>query len=155
MKDKYRVTYDSKGGNVYKLYKLNGTTANFVQSKPGLYYLDVQNHATVLVNTVDDNKTRYSNNAYSQALLLARKIQIVIGRPSTRDFICIVDNGMLPNSPINRTYIKAAKDIFGPEIGSLKGKSVCTAPGRVIPSLIPIPEEIISQCGDLTLYASI
>lgn len=154
VKDKYRVTYDSEAGNVFKVHKLNGTTADFVQSKPGLYYLDIQNHAAMLVNTVDDNKSSYSVNAYSQALL-ARKIQIMIGRPSTKDFIRIVDQGLLPNCPINRDDIKAAENILGPDIGSLKGKTVRTNPGKVRPSLQSIPAEIMSQCKELTLCADI
>jgi hypothetical protein len=32
---------------------------------------------------------------------LARKIQVLVGRPELKDFIAYLDNNMLPNSPID------------------------------------------------------
>jgi hypothetical protein len=76
-----------------------------------------------MLNTVAENKDRYTVEAYSRASL-AQKIQKMIGRPNTKEFIKIVDNHLLPNCPITREDIKAAEDIFGPDVGSLKGKMV-------------------------------
>ena len=86
----YRVTYDSNNGNRFVIHKSDGSTR-------GLYYLDVtelanngtdedivEDHDTdgevAMVNTVADNRTKYTNRAYSRASL-ARKIQKIIGRP--------------------------------------------------------------------------
>jgi hypothetical protein len=79
----------------------------------GLYYMDTKDRSGVtLINTVDDNRTSYSQRDYSQAVL-ARKIQKIIGRPSTRTFIKIVENNLFPNCPITRDDIIAAEQIFG------------------------------------------
>ena len=43
-----------------------------------------------LINTVDDNRIKYSQRDYSKAQL-ARKIQKSIGRPSTKTFLSIID----------------------------------------------------------------
>lgn len=67
----------------------------------GLFYMDTDKTGTLLVNTVAQNKASYTNRDYSRALL-ARQIQKTIGRPSTRDFINIVDNKLLPNA--DQTY---------------------------------------------------
>jgi hypothetical protein len=101
--------------------KKDGTVRIFKQSEKGLYYLDTtqseSNHA-VLINTVTNNQYKYSNKDYSQALL-ARKIQRIIGRPSTRQYLAILNNNLLPNSPVTYHDIVAAENIFGPDVGSL------------------------------------
>jgi hypothetical protein len=51
--------------------------------------------------------------------------------PSTKDFLRIVARNQLPNCPITRDDILAAEDIFGPDIGSLKGKTTRRKPHRV------------------------
>jgi hypothetical protein len=50
--------------------------------------------------------------------------------PSTRQYTEITDQSLLPNNPIERADIKAAEDIYGSIIGSLKGK---TATHKSIP----------------------
>lgn len=86
------------------------------------------------MNTVDEKKAKYTGRAYKQASL-ARRIQDVIGRPSTRDYHKIVLDGMLKNYPVNQSDLRAAKDIFGPNLGLLKGKTTRQKADHV-PSLI-------------------
>ena len=43
---------------------------------------------------------------------------------SSREFMNIADSNVLANCPVRCDHIKAADDIFGPNIGSLKGKTV-------------------------------
>jgi hypothetical protein len=83
---------------------------------------------------VEGNKSKYTNPDYSRAVL-ARKTQQMIGRPSTRSNIAIVENNLLPNCPITCRDIAMAKDIFGPELGLLKGKTVRTSDTSLIMSL--------------------
>jgi hypothetical protein len=96
----------------------------FVKTEAGLYCFDTAEHGMVLVNTVAGNKSRYPAWAYCQAIL-ARKLQTMIGYPSTWDFMKLVDQNLIPNCPIERADILAAEDIFGPNVNSLKGKIVC------------------------------
>jgi hypothetical protein len=99
VKEKHRVTFDSDGENQFVVHKSDGTTRCFKQSRRGLYFLEANNTSTVLVNTVEDNKSRYMNRDYSKATL-ARKVQNIIGRPSVRTYLHIVDNNLMPNCPI-------------------------------------------------------
>jgi hypothetical protein len=123
MKDQHRATFDSENGNQFTIHKKVGSTRDFRESKKELYYIDTRADAVALtINTVDDNKSRYTNREYSRALL-ARKIQDTIGRPSTRSYIHIIDNNLLPNCPVTRHDVIAAEDIFRPNLGSLKGKT--------------------------------
>ena len=80
-------------------------------------------NGTVLITTVVDKANSFSNADYAQAVL-ARKIQKIIGRPTTRAFIYFIENNLLPNCPVNRRDVLRAKQIFWPDIGALKGKTV-------------------------------
>jgi len=62
---------------------------------------------------------------------LVWKIQKTIGHPSQRKFLEIVENNLLPNCPIVKRDILAAEDIFGPELGFLKAKTVRAASTQV------------------------
>lgn len=82
---------------------------------------EIESGAT-LVKTVAENKIKHTNADYSQAVL-ARKLQIKIGRPSTKDFICIVTSNLLPNCPVMKADILAEEDIFFLDVRALKGKT--------------------------------
>ena len=82
----YRVTYDSsEEGNAFHVHKSDGTVRVFEESDKGLYYMDTktqQNNDNIdvtLVNMVDNNHVKYSQRDYSKAVLLALKIQKIIG----------------------------------------------------------------------------
>lgn len=106
------------------------------------------------MNTVADNKSRYTNNDYMRASL-ARKLHNTIGRPSEKDFTRILESNMLPNCPITKQDVLAARDIFGPDVGALKGKTVRHAPNKVRPVMGAIPMEILDQYKAVTLCGDI
>jgi hypothetical protein len=138
VKEKCSVTYNSVDGNSFVVTKPDGRTHRFQQSPSGLYYVDARTmtrpHVT-LVNTVAENKTQYSKSDYQRAVA-ARRLQHILGFPSTRTLIEIVESGQLPNCPITKSDILAAEDIFGPDISILKGK----------PPAVPL---IASRCASL------
>ena len=153
----YHVTFDSKDGNKFIVEKPDGSSTRiFQQSFRGLYYMDMRDSKTgiALVSTVEENKTKYTNRDYERAVL-ARNLQKIIGRPSTRDFMNIVENNLLPNCPITRRDIVIAENIFGPDVGSLKGKTVRHSPVPVNPSLVDIPSHIMSHYREVTLCGDI
>ena len=55
---------------------------------------------------------------------LSQQIQKAIGHPGLNDFLKIVESNLLVNFPIVKQDILAAEDIFGPDLGGLKGKAV-------------------------------
>jgi Reverse transcriptase (RNA-dependent DNA polymerase) len=155
----YQVTFDSSEGNVFHLHKSDGTVRTFKQSDRGLYYIDTKedtgrHYDVSMVNTVADNRIKYSQRDYSQAQL-ARKIQKIIGRPSTKTYLSIVDNNLLPDCPVTRDDIIAAERIFGPDVGSLKGKTVRKTSPPVKPEYANIPATIMSRYQQVTLAGDI
>lgn len=153
----YKVTYDSDNGNSFNVIKPDGTMRIFSQSDRGLYYMDTaaaNDNGLALVNTVADNRSRYTRRAYSRAVY-ARKLQAIIGRPNTRHYMDIVDRNLLPNCPISRHDIAAAEDIFGPDVGSLKGKTVRRPVPHASTKLIDVPLPLMKQYQNVTLAGDI
>jgi hypothetical protein len=153
---KYRVEFDSESGGLFIVTKPNGTMFEFRESEGGLYYLDTNNAtATVLINTVADNKVNYMNDDYLKAVR-ARELQINIGRPSTKQFLRIVTSNQLPNCPVTKADILVvAEHIFGPDVSLLKGKTVWCKPHLAKPTIEPLPLQIMSQYHNVMLAADI
>jgi hypothetical protein len=89
---KFDVMYhvDDAANAMFIVTKADGSTVKFIKSKTGLYYHETSiKELALLVNTVADNKFKYSNRDYLRALE-ARELQIKIGRPSKKEFINII-----------------------------------------------------------------
>ena len=111
-------------------------------------------NGTVLVTTVADNASNISNADYAQAVL-AQKIPKIIGRPTTQTFIYFIENNLLSNCPVNRRDILRAEQIFGPDIGSLKGKTVRRQPPRVEDEEVSLPPTIQQHYQEVMLACDI
>ena len=56
----------------------------------------------------------------------------MVGLPSTRDFERIVRGNIIKNLQITISDIRNANNVFGPDIGSLRGKTVWHTPDPVV-----------------------
>ncbi len=152
-----RVTFDSDNGNGFIVHKGDGTQRCLKETQRGLFYLDTSetmHRGTVLVNTVQENKSNSIHRDCKQAEI-ARQLQDMIGRPLTRDYIKIVQMNLLPNCSITTKDIMAAEDIFGPNLGSLKGKTVTRQGEHVTTEHVDLPMIIMSRCRDIVLCIDI
>ena len=78
---------DSTLNQAFVLHKAHGTTWVFRPSNNGLCISDVKKDvSSVSINTVDDNKTKYTVKGYSNAVH-AFSLQEIIGQLATNDFI--------------------------------------------------------------------
>jgi hypothetical protein len=66
-----------------------------------------------------------------------------------------VESNLLPNCPVTRRDISITDAIFGPAVGSLKGKTVRGKSTRVETTLTDIPAHIMAHYRDLTLGGDI
>lgn len=153
VKQKYRVTYDSGTENVFKVHKPNEIIC-FKESSNGLFYHDTTNRDVILLNTVEENKLKYSDRQYRRALA-AREAYTKIGCPSLHDYKLLVENGLINNCPVTVNDIKVAEDIFGPDIHALKGKTVRQAPKRVETDYVEVPPDILKLHCNVTLVGDI
>jgi len=99
----------------------------------------------MLINTVRE---------YSYAKI-ARDLENIIGRPSTQDLISYVDKNLIPNCPVTIQDIIRAEDIYGPNIGSIKGKTTYTTEEHVKVQSQDIPQEIMEKHGEVILAIDI
>jgi hypothetical protein len=75
-----------------------------------------------MVTTVEHNKNKYSKRQIKQAEL-AREYQRKLGYASPGQLIKMIGQGQLTNSNITAQDVVRAIDIYGPDLGSLKGKT--------------------------------
>jgi hypothetical protein len=136
----------------------DGKIRKFQQSPRGLYYLNTAktaNHTVLTITTVETNKSKYTDRDYSR-LQLARKIQILVGPPKLKDFLCYLDSNSIPNCPIQRQDAINAHAIFGRDVNSLKGKITRQRLQAVLGAVAGnIPKEIMEHYHDLTLCIDI
>jgi hypothetical protein len=79
----------------------------------------------------------------------------MIGHPSTCYFINIVNKNLLPNCPIAAADILAAEEVYGPDLGSLKGKTVRHKVDHVEANVTKVPCSIFAHCKDVTICADL
>ena len=155
-KNGYDIRYDN-GNNTFILMRHGCDPIMFQQSPSGLYYYDTDathDSAVTLVNTVSENKGKYSHRDILRAEA-ARDLLCKIGRPSLQQFLMILDKNQLPNCPVTRRDALMAEAIFGPDLGSLKGKTVRRAPTPVTVPANDLPADIMAQYQNVTLCGDI
>src|SRR5210317_1419253 len=126
VKEKFRVTFDCALDNCFHVHKGD---RNEVE--------------TMFITTVADNKSKLSAQDVLQATR-ARALQRIIGRPSTSDLIRYITSNEIKDCPITVQDVKNAEFIWGPELGSLKGKTVRDGSPQVrMENAAPIPVSIM------------
>ena len=151
-KETHRIAYDSAVDNIFYMYSQDGKRyREFRQSQRGLYYTDMKNSSVVLtINTVKENKTKFSNLDHRRAVK-ARKFQDIVNVP-TRELLRVIDNKLMPNCPVTRDDVKVANAIFGPSIVGLKGKTVRRTEPHVREGEVQsMPPEIMAKYKNVTL----
>ncbi|MCE2996668.1 MAG: hypothetical protein LW863_13795 [Flammeovirgaceae bacterium] len=153
----FHVEYDNDYHDLFRVYLGDNHVLEFKPYYNGLYYTDTGAQGTdtfVLLNTVQDNMTRHTPRGIKQAQL-ARRVHGIIMRPNTRKFTELITMGQIRNCPVEVRQIQAAEDIYGPNIGSLKGKTPRHTPTSVHTGVDPVPTEIQQQYQHVTLAMDI
>ena len=142
----YRVSYDSAISDKFLIEVSSDTTLHFTPTAKGLYAYSgcrgSPSTAWAFVTTVTDKRDLYTKRAY-QDTVTARQAQNIMMFPGVRQLYKIADQNLLRNSPITRADIRTAEDIFGPNLGTLKGKTVENPNTRLI--LISCSQGILSS----------
>jgi hypothetical protein len=126
----------------------------FQQSDSGLYYHNTTDCAMVMVNTVGKNREGFTNRAYNRAKQ-ARRALGMVGYPSEKDFRNMVSSNMITNCPVAPTDINADNKIFGPNVASLKVKTVRVTQYPVLTSYVKVPQEIVDINKEITITADV
>ena len=136
---KFRVIFNSEGGNFFRMV-LPDRRVIFQLSPNGLYYFDASDreNSVLLLNMMSENKEGFTRREYNGAQE-ARRAMHLLGFPSEQEFENMVRSNMIVNCPVTFSDAKNAKLIFGPDITSLKVKSVRRKPSSVITDYVDIP----------------
>ena len=158
---KYRITSDSAIERAFHVHRNDGTLMTFTESPSGLYFFDAVTAVNDRTNqkvadysfviTVVGNKQRFHRREFEGAER-ARKLCRQLGHPSEAHFARILSNNLIRNCPVTVDDAKRAVMIYGPDIASLKGKSV-KGPAQHVPTFAPIhvPDVIIKDHKDVTI----
>jgi len=162
MEDKCRITCDSQKERAFIVHmpdkqvkfqhQPNGLYTTITQCDTGNEEDGNQNYrsATNLLNTVEENKSMYTDHQVAKAKR-ARELCHAVGTPSIKDFKAIITMNCIKNNPVTIEDIDIAEKTFGPDIGALKGKTTHTKPAPVIDDFIETPKELIEAQQDIVL----
>ncbi len=79
----------------------------------------------------------------------------MIATPSTRDFNALVRLNMITDCPITTENIKHADTLFGPDLATVRGKTVRRKPTRVVTDYVDIPRTLIDINKQVTLAVDV
>ena len=153
VKKQYPIRYDSVGGNQFVVSTPRHDII-FSESDRGLYYHDTDNRAIVLVNTVQENREGFTDREYDAAVQ-ARRALALVGYPSPKDFEGMVRSNLIRNCPVQPRDISVAHKIFGPDVASLKGKTVRRRPEPVVSEYVHVPREILALNNEVEVAADV
>jgi hypothetical protein len=133
-----RVTYDNTIQDAFMVEREDGTMMRFGPSKEGLYYYDFnesikrkmeqEQKETLLeqpimaIQTVEAIQRNFSKREVGAEA--ARRLYVIVGRPSKKAFEDILRKGLLLNNPVTVQDYHNARTIYGEDLGTLKGKTV-------------------------------
>ena len=132
----YKITYDSDNGDFFLVHLSNDRVICFQRLSNNLYAYKPerkvpQRTRLQLLNTMDENKSFYTQRQFDQAKR-ARDLYHALGTPSIEDFKAMLRMNTVANNPVTTEDVKIAEQIFGNNIGALKGKTTRRKPLPVV-----------------------
>jgi len=126
---------------VFRFSYQNGLYVYTVRMKP---YQEA-----ALVSTVHENIQRYSKREVAAAAL-AKETMANLGYPSTKTFIDMIKAGSISDIPVTVQDVWRAEHIWGPDVNSLKGKTVLKKNAAIDIEYVATPVD-----QNITLFADI
>jgi hypothetical protein len=169
LKKKHRITYDSEEEDAFIVH-MDDHILKFECTPEGLYQYEVSKNykeditpkqmgktkrlktegTSNLISTVAENKKGYTTRQFERAKE-ARKLYHIVGTPKMENFKSLLRMNIIKNCPVTVEDVNIADKMCGPDMSSLKGKSVRQKPKPVRKDLIEIPKELIEQHKDIEL----
>ena len=131
-------------------------TTDTVGVTAGMPYIDIRQRieGIAMIQTVEHNMEGYTSREVREAYT-AREAQARLGHPSTEQMRQLVSSNSLLNCPVTPQAITNAISIFGPDLGSLRGKSVRSSPDRVVVETVSVPDDYFRLNRFVTLVADV
>jgi len=107
-----------------------------------------------IATTVKENQMGYTQQQFEDARK-ARRLYHIMGCPTVQNFKHILRQNIIKNCPVTIEDVNNAEKIFGPDIGTMKGKTTRSQPPAVKKDNIEIPKELLEKHQDLILYMDV
>jgi len=132
------IVYDNKESNIFHVTRDDDTVMEFRPSPEGLYYYDFNNSVlrqrreedALVINTVEDLRRNYTNKELKK-IEEARRLYVIMGRPSKEDFQKMLTSGKMLDNPVVMEDFFNAEKLYGTDLGVIKGKTVRKKPKSV------------------------
>ena len=124
MTDRYRVTFDSGKEDALIVHLSNDKTVRFSRLGKSLYVYkpSIKKHVQLL-NTVEQNKTFFTQQRQFDRVKRARDLYHALSTPSINDFKAMLCMNSIIGNPMMTDDIIMTERIFGADIGRIKGKT--------------------------------
>ena len=169
----FRITYDSAVEDAFTLYR-DKDVIKFKRTPEGLYgykpsdeFLEdvagtkkmlppdsTRKQHCYLAATVRENLQGFNQRQIARAKR-ARQLMHSVGNPTVEQFKHILRQKIIKDCPVTTEDVNLAERIYGPDVGSLKGKSTRQKPLPVRNDLVEIPPEILEPHKEVTLCVDI
>ncbi len=112
-------------------------------------YINYRSDKSFVVTTVNENLKHYSKREIEEAKK-ARELYTNTGHPTIENLKILLKNGLIRNCSVKPEHLDRAEAIYGPDVGTLKGKLTRRSAKRVKVDQIQIPPEIVNKHQNLT-----
>lgn len=155
VKEQFRVTFDCHNGDEFCVHKDNGKMRHFRQSESGLHHNNLTSgEEAVFVSATANNKSKCPQEEHSKAATPSVLCERT-GRPNLHHFLQMPERKESKNCPVTPANALMVEDIFGTNVGALKGRTVRRQPGKVWINLILTPAVIMDRHKLVTLAGDI
>ncbi|OEU10829.1 hypothetical protein FRACYDRAFT_246701 [Fragilariopsis cylindrus CCMP1102] len=125
--DTKRVVMDSAIDNAIYVFNDDGSYVRFGKTSNGMYCIDIttndDHHIVMAHQTVKGESAHFSAIDCRRAAKV-RDLQEALACPSDFDLANAIEHNVIGNSPFTRRDVRIAKQIFGPDVPAMKGKTV-------------------------------
>ena len=131
---------DTDADNTFYVHKGTNEFWKFKRGRNNLYYYDTKESSEKMltITTLKGKMESYSAMDCKRAKRAA-KLQEIVGYPSDKDFLWMIDNKVIRNYAITHRDIKMARDIFGKNKAIVQGKIVWQQTPHVWEDITMVP----------------
>jgi hypothetical protein len=79
----------------------------------------------------------------------------MLGNPSEKDYQGLVSGNLINNCPISSFNVSNARAIFGPDLASVRGKTVRKKPAPVVTHYVAVPHTLVEANKVIMLAADV
>jgi hypothetical protein len=158
MRKKFRITLDTNK-EAAMIVHLPNKTVKFKEWPNGLYAMnpaepDGSNSITPsnyqMIQTIEENKKFLSPRQQGRARK-ARELYHATGTPTVDDLKAMIQMNLIKNNQVTTEDVNLATRMYGPDIGTVKGKTTRSRPTPVTSNLVEIPDELLEVQKDVTI----